>query len=490
MSDSASPEILSCWLEPEGEEITLKALWPLISRRTTKTVPGLTYLIGSIEDFSPDGAMEVWSNLSMIEGEDQEEISYCWLWLAASFGSPDAAGVLARTILEKADELVDRMPPEQVAKLAGFWLKKADSKSRRGFEPLGGDVPRRLRRTPNFATPETADDDEDPSSVSRASLEKSGDGVGNRVIGGLKSLRKGVVVVDHIGDASSREGKEISKRYERIIGHRLPFKGQIVDPMEVKREFLETFPWAENVARYISGQFALLRGSGNENPKLPPLLLVGPSGCGKTTMLEWITKKCGFPSTTIAVGGTHDAAGLPAVTRGWQTTRASAPVQLMMESGCCNPAIILDEVDKGSNERNAMNGSVQGAALAMLQPPSGSYTDGCLMAPVNLSHVTFMASANDLTALSEPLRKRFIVLKINSPSPEHFDHLLPGVIANEARRLGIDPVMMPWHSDSEEEWLRQTFISEGCSIRTLETAYRLLSGELAAEEAQMMQRPN
>lgn len=193
---------------------------------------------------------------------------------------------------------------------------------------------------------------------------------------------------------------------------------------------------------------------------------------------------------TIPVGGTSDSAGLAAVARGWITTQVSAPVQLMADHHCCNPALILDEIDKGVSDISNRNGSVMGVLLSILQPPAEGYRDACLMANVDISQITYLASANSLAPLTDTFRKRFIVQPVPAPSPDHFDVILPGVIENEATRLGVRPEMLPWVSQEDRAWLKTAFVGSGCSIRQLEQAYRVLSGERAAEDAMAMLRPH
>src|SRR3546814_3608012 len=81
--------------------------------------------------------------------------------------------------------------------------------------------------------------------------------------------------------------------------------------------------------------------------------------------------------------GSADLAGLTAVSRGWSTARASAPLQAMAEHACPNPALILDELDKGT-DIGGRNGSAVAAALGMLTGPT-AFWDSCLLAPAGVS---------------------------------------------------------------------------------------------------------
>lgn len=377
------------------------------------------------------------------------ELGRCWLWVAASQGSRLAAAGMARLVADRAHHEAAGLPASALVVLLQTWL--ASSSPQLGHH-------------------------EDEEIVFEEDVDHYGDGF--------------FVSIPLVGDPGSREGKEISKRLSHVVGVPLPLKGRIPAPGAVEREFAAVFPWAKRYGRYLEGQMSLLRSSGAVTPRLPPQLLVGPAGCGKTTMLQWIADRCGLPAVTIPIGGTSDSAGLAAVSRGWLTAQPCTPVSAMMDFAAANPVIILDELEKGVSEAVARNGSVTGALLAMLKPPADGYRDTFLMANVHLDHVTFLASANSLLPLSEPLRQRFVIHPIPGPSLEHFAVIMPGVISNEARRLGIQESLLPYFGHAEKKWLRSVYEASNCSIRSLEQAFQVMLGELAADEAMAMQRPH
>ena len=296
-----------------------------------------------------------------------------------------------------------------------------------------------------------------------------------------------VVAIPRIGDADSREGAALAKRFADVIGQPLPLVGRVPDPGPFADKFTKSFPWAGSLVRYLVGQFALLRASGAKRPKLPPLLLAGPSGCGKSTICEWLAQELGLPSLTVVAGGASDSAGLNATSRGWSTATPAAPVLAMAENNVANVAVIVDEIEKSTTDPK--NGSVSGALHAMLQPPSGGWVDSCLMAPVDLSHIAWMATANRLDGLPDSLVKRFLVMPVPAPGLEHFDAILPGVISQEAGRLGVDERMLPWIGRDDRAWLQGVF-GRRLSIRDLQTAFRVWLGARAAEESAAMARPN
>jgi hypothetical protein len=385
-----------------------------------------------------------------------------WLWVSAASGSPLAASELARHITETGPSTPSAPSPLEMMALVGRWLRRATAPA-----PQQGASPRSTYDMVDPAIFAGFEDDDAPP----------------------ESPANGTVVVPYIGDALSKEGREIQKRYGHFVGVALPTLGELPNPAELESEFIEKFPWEPGLARWLKGQVALQRQAGRQGVVLPHLLLVGPSGSGKTTMLEWLVRKCKIPCQTIPVGGTNDAAGLAGVARGWLTAQPSMVTLMMADNGCANPCIILDELDKGV-EMASRNGSVVGTLLALLQPPADGWRDPYLMAPVDLSQVTFMGSANDMRLMPTMLRSRMTVRPVSAPGPEHFDTLLPGVIEHAAAKLSLSSEMMPWFSGLDREWMRSMYVASGCNIRHLEQAYGVLIGDRAADEEMAMRRPH
>jgi len=416
-----------------------------------------------------------------------QEHAMNWLWWAAS-GGDDQAAILFISNLEIFTQ-ANEVPAQKAVIILAAWARhKALSRQRSPEPPM---TPAPARRNPHLPP-------EGPAVKSKASSAfKSEDNSGSLNASSSIGLdddeeetapepQDGVVVVSRVGDANSNVGADISRRVSHILARKLPFSGQMPHAAVFAQEFKQKFPWAPGLARYLQGQLAQAQINGSRRLVVRPLLLVGPPGCGKTTMAEWLTKRLGLYSVTIPVGGTSDSAGLVAVSRSWATAQPSAPLGAFMEGCVANPVLILDEIDKTTPEAGARNGSVSAALLSLMSPSDGGYRDAWLQANIDVSYISWLATANSLSAIPAHLQDRFIIQPVPAPKEEHFDVILSGVSERYANKMRIDPRFLPFLSKTDISWLKKAFL-DGGSIRSLDTAFSLLSGERAIHEAEMQQ---
>lgn len=365
----------------------------------------------------------------------------CWMWIAACSGHPDAARCVA-SYLESDAAGADAESQPRLLALAQEWHAKGAASSR--VAPSGG----------------------------------RGDAV---VLDEAEAAEvDGIVVVGRIGDAASREGIEISKRYASIAGRPLPVKGELPRPGAIRAGVLGRWPWAVAAATELENHFAVMRAARDAPVRLPPLLFVGPKGSGKSSLAEWVCRQVGVPHTVLPCGGVADAAGITAVTRSWTTTRAGAVPQAMAAHGAANPALIFDEIDK-TTMAGSQNGSVAAALLSLVGAESAY--DSCLMTDVDLRLVSFLSTANDISRVDAPLLDRMRIVPVPAPGREHVPVLLRTVREEFSRRTGVPANDLPTLSSPEVATIEKWFVANGRSARNFYDLYaRIVSSAIAERE--------
>lgn len=204
----------------------------------------------------------------------------------------------------------------------------------------------------------------------------------------------------------------------------------------------------EDVKKRVLEHLAVLSIKGEM--KGPVLCFVGPPGVGKTSIARSIAKALGRKYARMSLGGVHDEAELRGHRRTYVSAMPGGIVSAMRQAGSMDPVILFDEIDKLAHD---MRGDPAAAMLEVLDGEQNcAFMDHYLDAPLDLSKVLFIATANTMEEIPHALRDRMEMIEVPSYTyAEKLQIARRHLVAKQMKENGLNGNQIRFHDDGIAE---------------------------------------
>ncbi|MBR6101383.1 MAG: endopeptidase La [Ruminococcus sp.] len=227
--------------------------------------------------------------------------------------------------------------------------------------------------------------------------------------------------------ASSQEGQVIRNYVDTVL--ELPWSRRSEDNKDLKlaEKILEEDHYGmKRVKERILENLAVMQMTGT--PKGQIICLYGPPGVGKTSVGKSIARATGRKYVRVSLGGVKDESDIRGHRKTYVASMPGRIMTAMIQAGTNNPVMLLDEIDKMSND---FRGDPASAMLEVLDPEQNvAFRDHFIELAYDLSEVLFITTANSLDTIAPPLLDRMEVIELPSYTREEkFNiaklHLIP-----------------------------------------------------------------
>jgi len=277
----------------------------------------------------------------------------------------------------------------------------------------------------------------------------------------VPQVERALEELEQLGGACSEALKATYVRMIRAGGQRFTIKPSALPDVDA---LIEELPNFAQPLEDIRKQLALCLSS-DDALELEPMLLLGDPGVGKTHFARRLSTLLGTGYAFVGMSSLTAGWILSGANAQWKNARPGKVFESLVGGDYANPVIVVDEIDKAGSDSQY---DPLGSLYTLLEPDTAAeFVDEFAEVPIDAGDVVWVATANDMSAIPEPILNRMNVYEIDPPDRDGAMRIAQGIYTQLRQEHGWGSAFAPT--------LRAEVLDKLCCLKPREMRRAILS---------------